>query len=257
MNRLLVLTLLIPAIAVAKSPFDGSWKTRLDSFQFSGKPDSYEISDGMYACRSCAPPYRIKADGTDQPVPDHAYLDQESVKILNASTVEITDKKAGKIISVQTITVSADGAKFTGKFTSYVGEKPFSGSFTEKRVGPAGVGAHALSGSWMQDSVADMSDVARTVRLESTPNGLKMIWNGQTTDVKFDGREYPTIGDPGKTLVSFKKLSDTRLEETDRRQGKVFDIIVWTMAADGKSITYEDSDPVHGTKITSVLEKQP
>ena len=257
MTRVFVLALLIPTIALAKSPFDGTWKTRLDSYQFSGKPDVYEISNGMYDCKSCAPPYKIKADGTDQPVPDHAYLDQESVKILSASTVQITDKQAGKVTSTLTTTVSADGSKLTSKFTSYVGEKPFSGSFTEKRVGPAAAGAHALSGSWMQDSMADMSDVARTVRLESTPNGLKMIWNGQITDGKFDGKEYPTVGDPGKTMVSLKKVSDTRLEETDRRQGKVFDVIVWTIAADGKSITYEDTDPVHGTKITSVLEKQP
>ena len=176
---------------------------------------------------------------------------------MNAATVEITDKKAGKVMSIQTFTVSADGSKFTAKFTSYVGEKPFSGSISEKRVGPAAAGAHALSGSWMQDSVADMSDVARTVRLESTSNGLKMIWNGQTTEAKFDGKEYPTVGDPGKTMVTLKKVSDSQFEETDRRQGKVFDIIVWKMAADGKSITYEDTDPVHGTKITSVLEKQP
>lgn len=256
MSRVFVLALLIPTIAFAKSPFDGTWKTRLDSYQFSGKPDVYAISNGIYDCRSCAPPYKIKADGTDQPVPDHAYLDQESVKVLNAATVEITDKKAGKVMSIQTLAVSTDGSKLSAKFTSYVGEKPFSGSFTEKRIGPAAAGAHALSGSWMQDSI-DMSEVARTVRLESTSNGLKMLWNGQTTDAKFDGKEYPTEGDPGKTMVSLKKLSDTRLEETDRRQGKVFDIIVWTMAADGKSITYEDTDPVHGTKITSVLEKQP
>ena len=257
MNRVLVLAMLIPAVALAKSPFDGTWKTRLDSYQFSGKPDVYDVSNGMYDCKSCAPPFKIKADGTDQPVPDHAYVDLESVKIVNAATVEITDKKAGKVISIQTFTVSADGSKFTAKFTSYVGEKPFSGSISEKRVGPAAAGAHALSGSWMQDSIADMSDVARTVRLESTSNGLKMIWNGQTTDAKFDGKEYPTVGDPGKTMVTLKKVSDSQLEETDRRQGKVFDIIVWSVASDGKSITYEDTDPVHGTKTTSVLEKQP
>jgi len=256
-NAIIVLVLLMPAIAVAKSPFDGTWKTRLDSLQFSGKPDVYEINNGTYDCKSCAPPFKIKADGTDQAVPDHAYLDHEAVKILSASAIEITDKKAGKVMATLTMTVTGDGSKFTGKFTSYVGEKPFSGSYTEKRVGPGAAGAHALSGSWMQDSMTDMSDVARMVRLESTPSGLKMIWNGQTTDAKFDGKEYPVVGDPGKTTVTLKKVSDTQLEETDRRQGKVFDIIVWTVAADGKSITYEDTDPVHGTKTTSVLEKQP
>jgi hypothetical protein len=257
MNKSIALALLIPTIAIAKTPFDGTWKTRLDSMQFSGKPEVYEISNGMYDCKSCIPPFKIKADGTDQPVPEHAYLDHESVKVAGPTSIEITDKKAGKIMSTQTLTLSADGSKLTGKFTSYSGEKPFSGGFTEKRVAPAAPGAHPISGSWMQDSMADMSDVAQTVTLQSTPNGLKMMWNGLTTDAKFDGKEYPTVGDPGKTMVALKRISDTQIEETDRRLGKVFDIIVWTAAADGKTIKVVDTDPEHGTKTTYIVDKQP
>lgn len=250
-------TIVIPTMAIAaQSPFDGTWKTRLDSMQFSGKPEVYDISNGMYECSSCAPPFKIKADGTDQPVPDHAYVDTESVTIVSPASIEITDKKGGKVVFTSTITVSKDGSKIAGKFTSYVGETPVSGSFTEKRVAPGAPGSHALSGSWMQDSVADMTDVARTVTLQSTPNGIKIMWNGQTTDAKFDGKEYPTVGDPGKTKVTLKKISDNEFEETDRRMNKVFDIIDWKVSADGKMMKSVDTDPVHGTKTSSVLEKQ-
>ncbi|HXQ31085.1 MAG TPA: hypothetical protein VN790_03825 [Steroidobacteraceae bacterium] len=257
MKRLIALALLLPALAVAKSPFDGTWKQRLDSMQFSGKPDVYELSNGTYDCRSCAPPYKIKADGTDQPVPEHDYLDHQSVKVLSASSIELTDKKAGKVMSTATLTVSADGSKLAGKFTSYVGEKPFSGTFTEKRVAKSAAGAHAISGSWQPDSISDMSDVARIVVLQSTPNGLKMMWNGQTTDAKFDGKEYPAVGDPGNTMITLKKINDTQIEETDRRRGKIFDVVMWTVAADGKTIKNVDTDPVHGTTVTFVFEKQP
>jgi hypothetical protein len=256
MKILILPALLIPTLAMAQSPFDGTWKTRLDSMQFSGKPDVYNISDGMYECASCAPPYKIKADGTDQKVTDHAYLDTEAVTIVSPTSIEITDKKGGKVIFTTTITASKDGSKIAGKFTSNVGEKPVSGSFTEKRVAPGAAGSHVLSGSWMQDSVADMSDVARTVMLQSTPNGIKIMWNGQTTDAKFDGKEYPAVGDPGKTMVTLKKISDNEFEETDRRLGKVFDIIDWKVSADGKIMKQVDTDPVHGTKTSSVLEKQ-
>ena len=257
MKRLIALALLVPSIVIAKSPFDGVWKTRLDSIQVTGKPDVFEIGNGMYDCKSCAPPYKIKADGTDQPVPEHDYLDHESVKVLGPSSVEFTDKKAGKVMSKATLTVSADGSKLVGKFTSYVGEKPFEGGGTEKRVGPAAPGAHAISGSWQQDSVSSMSDVASTFTMQSTPNGLKTMWNGQSTDAKFDGKGYETVGDPGKTMVALKKISDNQIEETDRRRGKVTDITVWTVAADGKTITFVDTDPLHGTKTTSVADKQP
>lgn len=257
MKRLFALTLLIPAIAIASSPFDGTWKTRVESIQVSGKPDVFEISNGMYDCKSCVPPYKIKADGTDQPVPEHAYLDHEAVKILSPSSIEFTDKLAGKVTSTLTVTVSPDGSKHTGTFTNYVGEKPISGEYTEKRVGPGAAGAHAISGSWRQDSFSDMSAAATTITLQSTPNGLKIIWNGQTTDAKFDGKEYPAVGDPGKTMVTLKKISDTQIEETDRRMSKIFDVIVWTVAADGKTINVVDTDPAHETKTTYIVDKQP
>lgn len=257
MNRLAALILMLPAVALAKSPFDGTWKTRLDSMQFSGKPDVFEIKDGVYSCSNCVPPYKIKADGSDQPVPEHDYYDHEAVKVTSPTSIEITDKQGGKVIGTTKLSVSADGSKLTGTFTSNVGEKPFNGGFTEKRVGPAAAGAHAISGSWQQDNMSDMSDVARTVTLQSSADGMKMMWNGQTTDAKFDGKEYATVGDPGKTMVSLKKISDHQFEETDRRHGKVFDVVVWTLAADGKTITVVDTDPQHGTKTTSVMERQP
>jgi hypothetical protein len=257
MRTILALALLIPTLALANSPFDGTWKTRLDSIQVSGMPDVYELSNGIYDCKSCVPPYKIKADGTDQPVPGHDYVDHEAVKVTSLSSIEITDKLAGKLMFTMTQTVSADGAKLTGKYTSYAGEKPVNGTYTEKRVGPGAPGAHATSGSWMQDSMANLSDAALIIMLQSTPNGLKMISNGQTTDAKFDGREYPTVGDPGKTMVTLKKISAAQIEETDRRGGKVFDIIVWTVAADGKTINVVDTDPLHQQKTTSILDKQP
>jgi hypothetical protein len=256
MRTISALALLIPTIAMAQSPFDGTWKTRLDSIQISGKPDVYELSNGMYDCKSCVPPFKIKADGTDQPVPGHDYVDHEAVKVTSPSSIEITDKLAGKLMATMTQTVSADGAKLTGMFTGYAGEKPVSGAYTEKRVGPGAAGAHAISGSWMQDSMANLSDAGLLILLQSTPNGLKMTANGQTTDAKFDGKEYPTSGDPGKTMVTLKKISATQIEETDRRGGKVFDVIVWTVAADGKTINLVDTDPQHGTKTTSILDKQ-
>jgi len=206
MRKLIVLALLIPAISIAKSPFDGTWKARVDSIQVTGKPEVFEISNGMYDCKSCAPPYKIKADGTDQPVPGHAYMDHEAVKVLSPSSIEFTDKQVGKVMNTSSEMLSADGSKLIGKFTSNSGEKPVTGTFTEKRVGPAPAGALPISGSWIQDSVSDMTDSGLIVTLQTTPNGLKMTSNGQTTDAKFDGKEYPTVGDPGKTMVTLKKM---------------------------------------------------
>ena len=255
MHKLIALALLVPVMAVAGSPFDGTWKTRVDSVKVTGKPDVYLLSGGMFECSSCVPPYKIKADGTDQAVVDTGYRDHIAIKILSPTVVQLSARKAGKTVYDGTLTVSADGSKLASSFTNFMGEKPAPFAFTETRTAPAAPGAHGISGTWRQDNMSTLSDVASTVTLQSTPGGLKMNWNGQTTDAKFDGKEYLTMGDPSKTLVTLKKISDTQIEETDRRAGKVYDVIDYKVAADGKTIDVVDTDPVHETKTVSIMDK--
>lgn len=257
MKRLLVLGTLTPVVALASSAFDGTWNTDLHTFKVTGKPDIYELSGGMYTCNSCAPVYKIKADGTDQAVPDTGFSDHVAVSIVDKSTVDITFKKAGKTLAKGVLTVSADGSMFTGKYTNYYGEKPVMGTITEKRVAAGPTGSHALSGSWLTDSVSDWSEVGRLMMLHSTDNGIRISWNGQTVDAKFDGKKYAWSNDPASTMSIFKKLSDTQIEELDYHKDKVTDDTIFTTAADGKSIAVVDTDPVHETKTSYTMDKQP
>ena len=257
MKTLIALMALIPTFALAESPFDGTWKGRLDSVQFEGKPDVMELKDGLFTCRSCVPTYTIKADGTDQAVPEHTTVDHQTLKIVNANTVERTFKKAGKVTLTNTLTASADGAKLSVKFTDYTSKSPVSGSFTERRVAPGAAGAHAVSGSWMSEAIPEVTEAALVVVFTSTPNGLQWSNFGRVYDAKFDGKEYPITGDTTQTTVTLRKISDHVIEESDHQEGKVYDIVTMTVAPDGKTITSVDVDPVHGTKTTMVYAKQP
>jgi hypothetical protein len=257
MKRMLLLLSLVPAVAFASTPFDGTWKIRLDSAQFSGKPSEQVVMNGSYTCKSCVPPFTIKADGKDQPTPVHNTRDHMSVKVVNATTVEYTQKVGGKLIGTSTDTISADGKRLTSAFTDYSGEKPVKGTATAKRVGPAPPGAHAVSGAWMQDSVPEFTEAGRTIVVHSSDNGIKWTWNGLITDAKFDGKQYAVQNDPQKTLVTLKKISDRQFEEQGTSEGKVQYITLWTVSADGKTITQASEDPVHGTKSSWVLDKQP
>ena len=73
-------------------------------------------------------------------------------------TVEISQRQNGKTVGTAPCTVSADGKSFTGKFTSFQGAQPVTGSFSEKRVAAGPPGSHALSGSWLQDQMSDAND---------------------------------------------------------------------------------------------------
>ena len=248
--------LLVPAVALASSAFDGTWKSRLDSFKVAGKPDSFLLVDGEYTCSSCNPELKVKADGVSHKVTGHAYYDEAMVKVISPTSIELTIKQQGKAIGTTTYSVSADGATLAGKFVDHSGAKEATGSFTEKRVGAAPSGAHAVSGSWLTDQLSAGNDALRTVQYEMMPDHFIMHWNGQSYDAKFDGKEYPVAGDPGHTVVTLKRLDDNTVEETDHRQGKVVDEIRLAVAKDGKTVQVTDKDVAHGQTTTYTLEKQ-
>jgi hypothetical protein len=257
MRTLLAALLLVPAAALAGSgSFDGTWKARADSIKVNGKPDSYLLADGTFTCSSCKPELKVKADGADHAVTGHAYYDSVTVKVLNPNTIEITYHRGGKVSSRETDTVSADGKTYTAKFVNYDGTKEVNGSVIEKRVAAGPAGAHAISGEWLQDQLS-ANDAGMTVSYEMTDDHFKMSANGQSYDAKFDGKEYPVVGDPGHTTVTLKRIAANVIEETDHRQGKVTDVLRLATAADGKTLKMEDKDVAHGQTVSVTFDKQP
>jgi hypothetical protein len=248
--------LLVPAVALASSAFDGTWKGRVDSAKVTGKPDAFVIVQGTYTCTSCDPQIKIKADGADHAVTGHDYYDSVAVKVVDPKTVEITNKMAGKVTGTGSMTVSADGSTLNGKFTDYNGAKPASGAYSEKRVAAAPAGAHAVSGSWQQDKLSDANDALTIVTYEMTGDHFSMHANGQSYNAKFDGKEYPVEGDPGHTVVSLKRIDANTVVETDRRKGKITDEIHLAASKDGKTVDMTDKDLIHGQTFTITLEKQ-
>src|ERR1700689_1613874 len=123
MARSLVFALFVLAVvcmsqaALAQSPFDGTWHTNLAQSKLSPKPNVFYLSQGWYHCVSCNPTFDVKADGQDQPVTGQSY-DTISVAEVDAKTIALTTKKAGKVISEQTRSVSADGKVLTVKITT-------------------------------------------------------------------------------------------------------------------------------------------
>jgi hypothetical protein len=256
-KKLLILLCLAPSLALAGTAFDGTWKTKPDTVRVSGPPDAYEISQGMYRCTSCVPNIMVKADGMDQKVSGHDYYDSIAIKVVSDHAIETTRKMGGKIMGTDKASVSADGKTLSEEWVDYSGAKPAKGSGASKRLSAGPAGSHAISGKWQPDQFGAGSDSLVTVKYESTDNGLKMEWNGQTYDAKFDGKEYPIKSDPANTMVSLKRIDANTIEETDHRSGKVTDIVRTVASADGKSLSVEDADQIHHTKMTYTMTKQP
>ena len=247
---------LIPAVALAGSALTGTWSARLDSVKVTGKPDVYEITGGNYSCSSCDPPLKVPADGAWHKVTGRDYYDEIMVKVLSPRSIEITQRLAGKTSGTNTMEVSADGNTLNGKFASYQGAQPVTGSYSEKRVAAGAAGTHALSGAWLQDQMSDGNDALRTVNYAMTPDGFTMQANGQSYAAKFDGKQYPVTGDPGHTMVTLKKVDDHTVMETDYRKGKAVDEIRIAAAPDGTTLDMTDKDLAHDQTTTLTFDKR-
>src|SRR5712692_8241678 len=146
-------------------------------------------------------------------------------------------------MSAKTETVSADGNTLNDKFTDTTGTQPVTGEVTSTRVSPGPAGSHAISGSWRTEKVNSVSSNGLTVTYQGTADGLKMSDpNGASYDAKFDGKDYPIQGDIGHTMVSLKRISANRIEETDKRDGKIVGVARMTVSPDGKTmhVNYDD-----------------
>ena len=255
----LFVSLLAPAVAMAQSAFDGTWKIDIKTAQFPKKPDVYLLQDGMYHCRTCAPAIDVKADGQDQKVAGHPYYDMVSVKVVDDHTVEITNKKNGRMVATAKNTVSADGNTLTFEFSdsSATNADPVTGKGEEMRVAKGPAGAHAISGSWRTTKVDTVSDNGLFFTYKVEGDSLSMTTpTGQSYTAKLDGTEAPYKGDPGTSSVSVKRVDKNTFEETDKRDGKVISVARITISADGKSMTIAVDDKLHGTTMRFVAAKQ-
>jgi hypothetical protein len=242
------------------SAFDGTWKTNPLSMTWSGKATDYDLSNGVYTCASCAPPQKVKADGAAHPYVGNPYLDALSVTVVDDHTVRTAGSKNGRQRGFQVMKVSADGKTLTVDFTGNPlnpGAAPAHIVRVYTRLTAAPAGAHAISGTWRRTGTTAMSGAAGVNTFKV--NGDMLHWSspsGVSYDAGFDGKPYPVKGDPGVDSVSLKKVSDSKIVETDWRKGKKVDVTTWSVSPSGKSLIIVDNDLETGLIMTARAMKQ-
>jgi hypothetical protein len=264
MKRILFLlvfgALFVPALASAQSVLDGTWKLDMNKVDFSKKPDVFVLQNGMYACKTCTPPYDIKADGTDQAVSGHPYYGTIAIKVVNDHSIEETDKKNGKVVGTSTTTVSPDGKTLMFTFTDSSntnGGPPVTGKGEAVLVAKGPAGSNAISGSWRTTKIEGLSDNAIEWTYKVSGDMLAMTNpTGQSYTAKLDGTEAPMKGDPGVTSVQVKMIGKDTLEETDKRDGKVIAVVKFTVEKDGKTAKTSFDDKLQNRTTTATATKQ-
>jgi len=255
-----LVALLMPMLAIAQSAFDGSWKIETNKVDFPKKPNEYLLQNGMYECKTCTPPYKIKADGSDQPVSGHPYFDSVAIKVVSDHEIEETDKKNGKVVSTSTVTVSADGNTATTTFSDSSntnGGPPVTGKGESTRVAKGPAGSDAISGSWRFTKLESISDNATGWTYKVSGGEITMTNpTGQSYTAKLNGVDAPMRGDPGVSSVSVKMIDKDTLEETDKRDGKVIGVFKMKIASDGKTAKASYDDKLQKATTDFELTKQ-
>jgi hypothetical protein len=108
-----------------------------------------------------------------------------------------------------------------------------------------------------------MPPKSQTTKLETLKDGIREVVervnaDGTTTrwdfTAKFDGKDYPIMGDPDRDMASVKKLDDYTLEVVNKKAGKVTTSMTLLVAKDGKSRTNTVSGKTAaGVTINNVL----
>jgi hypothetical protein len=127
-------------------------------------------------------------------------------------------------------------------------------------------------GTWKlneaKSKIAAGSPKNSSVVYEAAGDSIKVTIDGNATDGtathsewtgKFDGKDYPSTGNPNEDLRSVKQIDDHTLHVTSKKSGKVVLTAHIVVAADGKSrtVTTNGTD-AQGKKYksTAVYDKQ-
>lgn len=252
----LVMTLCSISICGQRS-FEGKWLVKEDRTKLSPEPVVFSIKNGLYTCSSCTPQLTVKADGQDQPVKGRTY-DTISVRVIDANTVSITTKKGAHVVSEQTRTVSDDGKKLSLKHYSAVNvsEKKMILEVTATRLKRAPVGAHRVSGAWREVGIRGVADAATTTIARNGDELTVTNAEGESFTAKLDGHDYPSKGTTGYDSVRLTLFDQRTLEEIDKLGDKVTSISRYTLSADEKMLTIQETDMPSNRTFTAVLERQ-
>lgn len=242
---------------IAQSVFNGTWRPDPEIYGPTRKPDVVELAKGYYDCPTCTPPYKIKADGVDQPISGNPYYDTLSVVAVDQYKVLKTAKKSGKTVAKSEIIVAPDGKTETERQTLYfMAPRPIEMTTHSSRLSAGSPGSHLVSGTWRATD-SDVSSHSEDTIFKVNGDTLEMSDRmGRSFAAKLDGTEAPYKGSDEFSSVSLKIIDSHTIEESDEREGKVVKISRWSVDPDGRTM-HVRFDNTHGSVQEQTGHKVP
>ena len=253
-NLGLLLLAAASAVAAADAPYMGKWKLNPAKSDFGEDTLTLaQTASGDMQLTAEGQSYTFKTDGKDYPA---LFGATAAWKEIDATTWEATEKMKGKVLSVDTLRVSADSKTLTMESK---GTKPNGEAFDDTTVYQRVTGASGIFGKWktknMKMSSPSVVDIA-----PNGPDGL--TWNVVDMHVvcasKFDGKDYPCVAETFGAGFTFaiKKAGPGSFEATVKNEGKVMWTSTYSVSADGKTLTEAGKNTQTNEKYKAVYDKQ-
>ena len=104
MRLLLAILILIlsPLPALAKSPFDGAWIWDATATELPSEPDVFDLLGGTFRCVSCPVSWAAPADGKLHAVSGQSGFDEVTVIAPDANGLVVNARKAGHDVRTTT-----------------------------------------------------------------------------------------------------------------------------------------------------------
>jgi len=256
MNRCLFLCMLAPAmtLAAADLPYAGKWKMNPAKSDFGETTVTYEqLPSGEMQATQAGASYKFKLDGKEYPA---VFGSTAAWKTLSANSWEATFRLNGKVLTTDTLTLSADGKSLT---VNSKGTKPNGEMLDDSVVSERVSGGPGLAGKWKTKNVKSAAPSVLEIA-SSGPDGVvfKIVDMDLTCNGKFDGKDHPCSGPtlgPGWT-ASFANAGPRTLDMNVKNNGKAFFRLLYSVSDDGKTLIENGTATGPNEKTKVVYDKQ-
>jgi hypothetical protein len=242
------------ALWAANDPFVGEWKLNPSKSKLIDQMKVESVGGNKYAFDFGGGPEAIAVDSTDQPGAGGTTL---SVTAEAPDAWKLVRKKDGRVLITGNWKLSKDGNTLTDDFTFFPrnGSPASNVKYTYRRT----AGTSGFAGTW--EGTSDTVNAVIVVKVQPyEEDGLSFVnpSEEETTNVKFDGKEYPNVGpnvSPG-SVSSARRVNASALEITDKFNGKVTGTRQVQLSSDRKTLTITVHTPGRREPNILVFERQ-
>ena len=244
LRAIAALVILAAVSLVAADPaYVGKWKFNAANSQLTG--DTITIAsgaDGTMTFDQQGFKYSFKTDGKEYPAPDGSMA---SWTQSSPDAWDVVVKGGEKVVVTYHVVVKGETMSLAGKLPKPDGStSDFSVAYKRMSGGPG------LAGKWASTEVK--APVLQVEVAAAAPDGVTITDDsGAIVSGQFDGKETPALGrlKGSKITTMFKRTGASGFEVTTKVDGKPMYAEVYSVSADGKTLT------IDGTPTNAPTEK--